>query len=100
MDRPSDLAFFAVLAHAGSLSAAARELNLTPPAISKRLANIERRLGVRLLNRTSRNMSLTDEGEVYFQHARRILEDIEQLESLVTRRALEPAGLLRVNATL
>jgi LysR family transcriptional activator of dmlA len=98
--RPSDLAFFAGLVKAGSLSGAARELDVTPPAVSKRLAQLERRLGVRLLNRTTRRISLTSEGEVYLASARRILADIEDLEQLVSSRRATPRGLLRVNATL
>ncbi len=100
MKQPSDLALFSVIVASGSLSAAARELDVTPPAISKRLAQLEERLGVRLLNRTTRRSSLTDEGEVYLKNARRILEDIEQMERLVSSRRAAPRGFLRVNATL
>ncbi len=100
MDTSSELAFFALLADKASFTAAARELNLTPPAVSKRLAQIEQRLGVRLLNRSTRRVSLTDEGELYLEHARRILADIEELELSLGKRRASPKGLLRVNATL
>lgn len=100
MDPPSELAFFLLLADKGSFTAAARELNLTPPAVSKRLAQIEQRLGVRLLNRSTRRVSLTDEGELYLEHARRILADIEDMEASLGNRRAAPKGLLRVNATL
>ncbi|THF55376.1 LysR substrate-binding domain-containing protein [Pseudothauera rhizosphaerae] len=100
MDAASELAFFALLADKGSFTAAARELNLTPPAASKRLAQMEQRLGVRLLNRSTRRMSLTDEGELYLEHARRILADIEELELSLGKRRASPKGLLRINATL
>ena len=100
MKQPSDLAFFASVVKGGSLSAAAQELDVTPPAVSKRLAQLERRLGVRLLNRTTRRMSLTEEGEVYLEHSRRILEEIEAMERVVSSRRVAPKGLLRVNATL
>jgi LysR family transcriptional regulator, transcriptional activator for dmlA len=100
MQRPSDLAFFSLVARAGSLSAAARELDVTPPAVSKRLAQLERRLGVRLLHRTTRRVGLTAEGDVYLESARRILADIEEVEQLVSSRRATPKGLLRVNATL
>lgn len=96
----SELAFFLLLADKGSFTAAARELNLTPPAVSKRLAQIEQRLGVRLLNRSTRRVSLTDEGELYLEHARRILADIEDMEASLGNRRAAPKGLLRVNATL
>jgi DNA-binding transcriptional LysR family regulator len=99
MDLSSELGFFYQLARSGSLTATARELNLTPPAISKRLTQLEARLGVRLLNRTTRKVSLTEEGELYYREAARILSDIEQLEQTVTSRRAVPRGLVRVNAT-
>jgi LysR family transcriptional activator of dmlA len=99
MDLSSELAFFYQLAKAGSLTATAREMNLTPPAVSKRLAQLEARLGVRLLNRTTRKVSLTEEGELYYREAARILSDIEQLEQTVASRRAAPRGLVRLNAT-
>ena len=94
------MAFFSLLARLGSFSAAARELNITTPAVSKRLSQMESRLGVQLLNRTTRRISLTAEGEVYLEHARRILADIEDMERLIGSSIAAPKGLLRVNATL
>lgn len=98
--QPADLGFFSVLASAGSLSAAARELGITTPAVSKHLALMESRVGVALLNRTTRRMSLTPEGEVYLQHARRILGEIDDMEERLGISRSTPTGLLRVNATL
>ena len=98
--QPADLRFFSVLAGAGSLSAAARELGVTTPAVSKHLASMESRLGSPLLNRTTRRMSLTPEGELYLEHARRILGQIDELAQLLGTARAEPAGLLRINATL
>ena len=97
---PSEMAFFSLLARSGSFSAAARELDVTTPAVSKRLAQMESRLGVQLMNRTTRRISLTAEGELYLTHARRILAEIDDMEQLVTRAVAAPKGLLRVNATL
>lgn len=94
------MAFFSLLARLGSFSAAARELNITTPAVSKRLSQMESRLGVQLLNRTTRRISLTAEGEVYLEHARRILTDIDDMERLISSSIAAPKGLLRVNATL
>ena len=94
------MAFFSLLVRGGSLSAAARELELTTPAVSKRLAQMEARLGVQLLHRTTRRMGLTSEGEIYLAHARRILADIDDMEQLVSSALAAPKGLLRVNATL
>jgi DNA-binding transcriptional LysR family regulator len=97
---PSDLSFFSTLAASGSLSAAARELGLTAAAVSKRLAQMERRAGVALVNRTTRRMMLTPEGELYLAHARRILVEIGELSELLGSVKKTPKGLLRVNATL
>lgn len=97
---PSELEFFVLLARQASLSAAARELNITPPAVTKRLAQLEHRLGVRLVNRTTRRVSLTSEGETYLSHAVRILSEIDAMEELVSSSGATPRGLLRVNATL
>ena len=98
--QPAELAFFATLAACGSLSAAARELGITTPAVSKRLAQMEARAGIALVNRSTRRMRLTPEGEVLFEHARRILGDIAELDQLLTMSKGQPKGQLRVNATL
>ena len=100
MTTDSELAFFCLLIKQGSLAATARELNLTPPAVSRRLSLLEDRLGVRLLNRTTRRISPTNEGEVYFQNAQRILSDIDEMEQLVSSSRAAPKGLLRVNAPM
>ncbi|MDG9882364.1 LysR family transcriptional regulator [Pseudomonas sp. GD04058] len=100
MSPVSELAFFIQLVRLGSLAATARELNLTPPAVSKRLAQLEQRLGVRLLNRTTRSISLTAEGELYLVNAQRIVGEIEEMERQVSSSRAEPKGLLRVNAPL
>jgi LysR family transcriptional activator of dmlA len=96
----ADMQFFAMLMRCGSLSAAARELQVTPPAVSKRLVQLEERLGVRLLSRTTRRIGLTAEGEAYLGHARRILGEIDAAERALRGAAERPSGLLRVNATL
>jgi len=98
--QPDELAFFAALASAGSLTAAARELNVSTAAVSKRLSAMEKRLGVGLVRRTTRRMSLTPEGELYLRHARRILADLHDMEQEVSGSRGSPLGLLRVNATL
>src|SRR6478752_6964278 len=98
--QPADLSFFSTLAASGSLSAAARELGLTPAAVSKHLTQMERRAGVPLVNRTTRRMMLTPEGELYLEHARRILDEIDELAELLGSAKRSPKGLLRVNATL
>lgn len=89
---PADLGFFSTLCGAGSLSAAARELGITTAAVSKHLAQMEARLGTALLSRTTRRMSLTQEGEIYLEHARRILSAIDDLQEVMNARAARPAG--------
>lgn len=98
--QPGDLAFFSTLAGSASLSAAARELGVTPPAVSKHLAQMEARLGVTLINRSTRRMSLTPEGELYLTQARRILAEIDGMGELLGVSKATPQGLLRVNTTL
>jgi DNA-binding transcriptional LysR family regulator len=98
--QPADLGFFSALASTGSLSAAAREMGITTPAVSKHLALMEARLGVSLVVRTTRRMSLTPEGELYLESARRILGEIDAMEEMLGVAKATPKGLLRVNATL
>jgi len=95
-----DLGFFATLAGSASLSAASREMGVTTAAVSKHLTQLERRLGVSLINRSTRRMSLTPEGEALATEARRILRDIDALDERLTQSREHPQGLLRVNATL
>jgi LysR family transcriptional regulator, transcriptional activator for dmlA len=98
--QPADLGFFSVLARAGSLSAAGRELGISTAAVSKHLSLMEARVGVALVNRTTRRMSLTPEGELCLEQARRILASIDDLEQQLGVSKATPQGLLRVNATL
>jgi LysR family transcriptional regulator, transcriptional activator for dmlA len=99
MSADSDLSFFVLLARRESFTATALELGISASAVSRRLARLEDRLGVRLLNRTTRRVSLTGEGEAYFQAALRILAEIEQLEHGLSQARENPKGLLRINAT-
>jgi DNA-binding transcriptional LysR family regulator len=97
MSQPSDMAAFVRIVETGGLAPAARDLGLTPSAMSKQLARLEARLGVRLLTRTTRRIGLTPEGEVYLARARDILSLIEAAEQDVTAGRGRPGGLLRVN---
>ena len=97
---PADFSFFSTLVSCGSLASAARELGITTAAVSKRLALMESRLSLNLVNRTTRRMSLTPEGEAYLEGARRILGEIDDLEDVLWGAKQTPKGLLRVNATL
>ena len=99
MDSIADLEFFTRLVRHGSLSSLARDLGVTPPAISARLAQLETRLGVRLLNRTTRRLTMTHEGELYVKTGSRLLEEFQELERMVSSSRNVPHGLLKVNAT-
>lgn len=95
----SDFSFFSSLVKHGSLSAVAIEFNVTPSAVSKWLAQLETRLGVRLVVRNTRRISLTQEGEIYLAEGRRILGEIDDLERAISSSKGAPVGLLRVQAT-
>jgi LysR family transcriptional activator of dmlA len=100
MDVEGEIAFFQRLVRHGNLSAAARTMGLTPAALSKRLAQLEKRLKVRLIHRTTRSFSLTPAGQVYFDKGQAILGAMEALVQTMMRSAELPVGKLRVNATL
>ena len=95
-DSLQEMSVFARVVAAGSLSAAARELGLSPALISRRLAALEARLGVRLINRTTRSLHLTDDGASYYEACTRVLSDIEEADAAVAAGRVEPRGVLRV----
>ncbi|HYC38410.1 MAG TPA: LysR family transcriptional regulator [Usitatibacter sp.] len=97
MTVPSEMTAFVRAVELGGFSLAARDMGLTPSAISKLVTRLEDRLGVRLLNRTTRKLALTPEGEAYFHRTQRILADIREAEDEVGRFRAQPKGLLRVN---
>lgn len=94
----TDMAVFAEVVAAGGFSAAARRLSLSKSAISRRVGELEERLGVRLLNRTTRRISLTEVGRAYHERCLRILSDIEETERAVTNLQLLPRGILKITA--
>lgn len=95
-----DLTFFTVVAASPSLAAASRTLDVTPSAITQRLQQIERRLDLRLIDRSGRRLQVTDEGQLLAQWAQQILESMEQLEGELAARRGVVAGQLRVLAPL
>lgn len=99
MDGISDLSFFSLLVKRGSMAAAAQEMGVTPPSVSKRLAGLEARLRVRLLNRTTRRISLTPEGEIYLADGARLVAELEALEQRISGAHITPKGLLKISAT-
>lgn len=98
MPELADMRLFVQTVTAGSLSAAGRELGFTPAVGSKRLARLEAALGTRLLQRSSRRLSLTDEGAIYFERCRAILADVEEAEAAIGRGTAGPRGVLRVSS--
>ncbi len=94
------MAIFAYVVDAGSLSAAARRFNLSRSAISKQIAQLENRLGARLLQRTTRRLSPTEVGVEFYARCTRIVCEVEDAELSVSRLEPTPRGLLRVNAPL
>jgi DNA-binding transcriptional LysR family regulator len=100
MDRWTEIELFVQVAETGSLSRAAELLNLSNASASRHLAALEERLGVRLVERNTRRLYLTDTGQEFFQRARNILSDLRDAESDVNAAALNPTGVLRVTASL
>ena len=95
-DALQEMSVFSKVVGAGSLSAAARELGLSIALVSRRLAALESRLGVRLINRTTRRLQLTDEGASYFETCARLLAEIAEADAAVAARGGEPHGDLKV----
>ena len=85
---------------AGGFSAAARDFGLSKAAVSKRVARLEDRLGARLLNRTTRRLSLTEAGEAFYSGCRRMVREAESAQEAVTHLVAAPRGTLRVNAPM
>ena len=99
MDRLQSLRVFQAVADAGGFAAAARALDLSAASVTRMVADLEAQLGVRLLQRTTRRVALTDEGAAYLERVRRILADLDEADALVSQRSQTVAGVLRVLAT-
>lgn len=98
MDGISRIGLFLAVVKHESFSAAARSVGMTGPALSKQVQNLEEQLGVRLLHRTTRQVTLTDEGAIYAERARKALEDLSEAEALIQEHRATPRGILRVSA--
>jgi DNA-binding transcriptional LysR family regulator len=98
VDKLSAMEAFVEIVDRGSLTAAADHLGKSLPTMVRTLASLEEKLGVRLLARTTRRMSLTEEGTAYLDRCRRILADVGEAEEMLTRGQAEPRGVLRVTA--
>lgn len=100
MDHLSAMAVFARVVEMESFSGAARALGLSKSAVSKRVGRLEDRMGLRLLNRTTRRLSLTEAGAAFYQGCRRVVAEAEAAERAVSRLASAPRGRLKVNAPM
>jgi DNA-binding transcriptional LysR family regulator len=98
MDLLTGMKLFVRVAETGGFSAVAREAASTQPTVSRTIAALEAHLGVRLLNRSSRAVTLTDDGRAFYAHAMRALEAITDAEACVGRRHSQPTGLLRLGS--
>jgi DNA-binding transcriptional LysR family regulator len=100
MDSFAEIGVFARVVDLGGFTRAAANLRLTPSGVSRILTRLESRLGVRLLNRTTRSLSLTDEGAVYYERCTRILAELEDANATVAKARGEPRGRLRVDVPI
>jgi DNA-binding transcriptional LysR family regulator len=97
MDKFAAMKTFVRVAELGTLSAAARALGLTQPAVSQQITALEKHLDVRLLHRSTRRLALTEGGESYYQHARQILQAVDEAEESANARSSALRGNLRVH---
>lgn len=98
MDTLTSLRVFCTVAELKSFTAAANRLGLSPAMASKHVIHLERRLATRLLNRTSRHVSLTETGTLYFDQARQMLDGLDEVEAAVSKATVAPRGTLRLSA--
>lgn len=98
MDRLTSMGIFVRAVDLGSFSAAAEALGMSSQLVGKHIQTLERQLGVRLLNRTTRRQSLTDIGKTFYERARVILAEVEAAENLVAQTRATPRGRLKINA--
>lgn len=100
MDKFQEMASFVAVVDAGSFVGAADALGLSKAAVSRHVAELEQRLGARLLHRTTRRLSLTDDGQLFYARAKEMLAAVDEAESEISSRSGEPSGRLRINAPL
>ncbi len=100
MDKFQEMASFVAVVEAGSFVGAADAIGLSKAAVSRHVGELEQRLGTRLLHRTTRRLSLTDDGQLFFARAKEMLAAVDEAESEISSRSGEPSGRLRINAPL
>lgn len=99
-NRFADITAFVGAVKSGSFTAAAASLGLTRSAVGKSIVRLEVRMGTRLLNRTTRKLSLTDEGQVAYERWRQILEDLDEVDATMALRRGRPTGTFKLTAPL
>lgn len=97
MDKFLEMKVFAAVVDAGSFTAASRTLDMSKAAVSRYVADLEQRLGVRLLHRTTRKLSPSTEGEIFYARCRELLDNLDQAEAEISSRSGEATGLLKAN---
>jgi DNA-binding transcriptional LysR family regulator len=100
MDKLKAMSAFVRIVEAGSITAAADAMEVSQPSMVRLLASLESELGVRLINRTTRRMALTDEGREYFERCRLVLSAVDETEASLRARRVEPRGRLRVTSSV
>ena len=95
-----DIKAFLAIAQHGSFTKAADKLSMPKSTVSRHISQLESRLGVRLLNRTTRQLKPTEVGKLYFQHCSRIIEEAEQAREVIQNMQAQPSGLLRITLPL
>ena len=96
MDKLAAMLVFVRVVETGGLSAAGRALGLAPPSVSRRISDLEDLLGVKLLQRTTRRLSLTEAGEIYYERSRDIVQAVDEANLAVTEKRTDPSGTLRI----
>ena len=97
MDKFQEMKVFAAVVEAGSFTRAAELLEMSKAAVSRQVGELEERLGIRLLHRTTRKLSLSTEGEIFYARCRELLANLDEAEAEISARQGEAAGLLKVN---
>ena len=100
VDKLKSLAIFLRSAQLQSFSAAARQLSMSPSAVSRAVARLEEDLGIRLLQRTTRSLTLTEDGAMFYRRCQQILDELDEVEIEVKQSQSQPKGILRLNLSI
>ncbi|HIG67351.1 MAG TPA: LysR family transcriptional regulator [Porticoccaceae bacterium] len=100
MDQVKTMQLFLSVVQIGSLSGAGRQSGLSPASVSRQINALEDDLGVRLLNRTTRRLSLTEAGKAYLERAEHLLQDIDDMRDAVSQLSVRPRGILRIQSRI